>query len=179
MSSVVNQTARFDSFHSAANGGVGVFIRSKPAISIANLGFSVNDANGVLYQTGVTFQGRIAIVRGLFADSPDNLIGSPYYDLRAMGYEPIVDAVYSTLSGLISFGGGQDSGSSREGEGLSVIMGPATLTGGAGTPSIIVAVFGTSGPAAGASVAPPAALGAQAANGRGGGSWGYEPRRPL
>lgn len=177
MASVVNQTARFDSFHSAANGGVGVFLRSVPPISLANIGFSVVDSGEVLYQSGVQFTGRLAVVRGLFTDSPDNFVISPYYDLREMGYEPIIDAVYNTLGGMISFGGGQDSGMSREGEGLSVIMGPAYVTGGQGNPSIYLALFGTSGPSAGGSGGGSAAASASAGGGGQYRTIGYNPRR--
>lgn len=146
MASQVIRAARFDGQSSAAGGGLGIFIASIEPITINNLGYAVRDPAAVLYQPGVFFLGRIAIIRGLFADSPDNFVEG--YNLQNDGYSVILDAVYTGFGGLVSFGGGQDSGYSLRGQGLTALIGPPTVVGGSGVATPVLQLFGSSGTAA-------------------------------
>src|SRR5271165_5045984 len=126
--------SRFQQIKSPANSGCGIFVNNgHSAIRVVRLTYSYLDTAVNYNPNTMILQGRIAIIRGQYPADPALFV--PTTDLTAVGADVLLDM---DLSGpgpaifVIPPHDSPDAIRSREGDGLSILLSSAIITGGAG-----------------------------------------------
>ncbi len=154
MSLFVQAAPRLTAFHGQLNMPLGVFLASTEPVAIYNIGYSIRDTSGALYnpgtsagQSGLTgWYSRLAVVRG--NQSQLDSANFTADTLLSTGMEVLFDTELYAFAGTLSFAGGQTSIQTYRGEGLTILLAQPKLYGAiAPTPQIYLRLYGTQGAA--------------------------------